>query len=200
MSAQVDVARTRDGVLVVLHVRELQELVSAWLLSQQHPHARSEHGESTPPSPRMLPGDTHTPWGVQLSQLQVGDLSWGELQRLRWPGTDQGVLRVAEAITLTSPYVDCVTLDIKTYVDRQVGRWGFALQELFAVHALLQWGVADALLTGDSARREPMLFHPHAHVTCLSSNLSCATCSTGQSNGCSCCVLIPEPCTVQLRD
>lgn len=47
----------------------------------------------------------------------MGDLTWSQLSQLAWPG-GHTVMMVADAISLTSPFVDCVTLDIKTYVDR----------------------------------------------------------------------------------
>ncbi len=50
---------------------------------------------------------------------QVSDLTWAQLAELRWPGReDERVMRVADAVRLTSPFVHCVTLDVKTYQDR----------------------------------------------------------------------------------
>jgi len=58
----------------------------------------------------------------------VGDLDWQRLSKLTWPirgrqaddlSNDYGVLTAEEAVQMTSPYVDCVTLDVKTY-DRWV--------------------------------------------------------------------------------
>ncbi|KAL6761677.1 PLC-like phosphodiesterase [Haematococcus lacustris] len=79
---EVDCARTSDGVLVVLHTRELQQLLGK----------------------RFVPG------------TQVGDLTSDEIRQLAWPG-GQPVLSVRDAVLLTSPQVECVTLDVKTYQD-----------------------------------------------------------------------------------
>ncbi|GFR46681.1 hypothetical protein Agub_g8298, partial [Astrephomene gubernaculifera] len=52
--------------------------------------------------------------------VQAGDLTSSQLLSLRWPG-GEGLLRVEQAVALTSPFVDCVTLDVKTYND-EAGR------------------------------------------------------------------------------
>jgi hypothetical protein len=93
--AEVDVARTRDGTLVVLHQRELRKLLG-----------RDRDGSST--------GRAGAP--------QVGDFTWDELQRLRWPGGGEGVERVQDVLALLRPHMHNITLDLKPYVD-QVSGW-----------------------------------------------------------------------------
>ncbi|KXZ54026.1 hypothetical protein GPECTOR_5g136 [Gonium pectorale] len=77
---EVDAALSSDGLLVVMHVRELAQLLGR-------------------------------------SGVQVGDLSGSELLSLRWP-SGEAVMSVEEAVRLTSPFVGCVTLDVKTYNDK----------------------------------------------------------------------------------
>ncbi|KAG2489720.1 hypothetical protein HYH03_011827 [Edaphochlamys debaryana] len=74
---EVDAAMSRDGVLVVLHVRELAQLLGK-------------------------------------TGMQVGDLPSSDLLSLRW-ASGESVIGVEEAVRLTSPFVSCVTLDVKTY-------------------------------------------------------------------------------------
>ncbi len=54
-----------------------------------------------------------------ITLTQVGDFPWSQLQALTWPGGQRPML-VREAIQMTSPHVECVTLDVKTYQDRYV--------------------------------------------------------------------------------
>ncbi|GAX75875.1 hypothetical protein CEUSTIGMA_g3318.t1 [Chlamydomonas eustigma] len=97
---EVDVARTRDGSLVVLHVRELQQLVD---------------GMSRPQQRELLQRA-----GVQeVSRLQVGDLVLSDILSLSWSPGGQKVLTVKEAIMLTQGQVDSVILDVKTYQDKR---------------------------------------------------------------------------------
>ncbi|GLI62561.1 hypothetical protein VaNZ11_005230, partial [Volvox africanus] len=76
---EVDAALSQDGVLVVMHVRELAQLLGR-------------------------------------SGVQVGDLTARDLLSLQWP-SGEAVMSVEEAVRLTSPFVSCVTLDVKTYND-----------------------------------------------------------------------------------
>ncbi|GLC45658.1 hypothetical protein PLESTB_001319400 [Pleodorina starrii] len=92
---EVDAAMSRDGVLVVMHVRELGQLLGR-------------------------------------AGVQVGDMSSPELLALRWP-SGEAVMSVEAAVRLTSPFVSCVTLDVKTYND-QAGR---PLDELEIAEALV---------------------------------------------------------------
>lgn len=39
------------------------------------------------------------------------------LPQLSWPKGER-VMKVADAVSLTSPYVGCVTLDVKTYQNK----------------------------------------------------------------------------------
>ena len=81
---EVDVARTKDGHLVVLHARELQELLR--LAVNQASSSRSP---------------TH-----------ACDLTIDEISQLRWPKGEK-VLTVKEAIRMSSSSVELVILDIK---------------------------------------------------------------------------------------
>ncbi|GIL69745.1 hypothetical protein Vretimale_10238 [Volvox reticuliferus] len=92
---EVDAALSRDGVLVVMHVRELAQLLGR-------------------------------------GGVQVGDLTARELLSLRWP-SGEAVMSVEEAVRLTSPFVSCVTLDVKTYNDKA----GQPLDELAIAEALV---------------------------------------------------------------
>lgn len=66
------------------------------------------------------------PHAVLSSPHQVGDYTLEELQQLRWPAGER-VLMVHEAVRLTSPFVDVVTLDVKTYQDKVGGGLGGGL-------------------------------------------------------------------------
>ncbi len=94
---EVDAARTRDGHLVVLHVRELLTLVAM----------------APPEKQRALLGTKDS-----ASQLQVGDLTLAQLRGLRWRPGGQRVMDVGAALALTKAEVSLVTLDVKTYQDR----------------------------------------------------------------------------------
>jgi hypothetical protein len=54
--------------------------------------------------------------GVVMSSLQVGDMAYKEVVGLRWP-SGEAVMGAADAVKLTSPFVDCIILDVKTYQD-----------------------------------------------------------------------------------
>ncbi|KAL4425242.1 hypothetical protein ABPG75_009258 [Micractinium tetrahymenae] len=88
---EVDVARTKDGQLVVLHSRELAHLLH---LAGRAP--RAAHGTAHSPAP------------------QVGDYTWAELAALRWEGGERVEL-VESVVRRVLGSTDQVTLDIKTY-------------------------------------------------------------------------------------
>jgi hypothetical protein len=93
---EVDVARTRDGHLVVLHSRELQHLLR---LAGRAP---AQQSPAQPPP-------------------QVGDFTWAEVQQLRWEG-GEGVEAVEAVVRLVQANTDQITLDVKTHT--QVGSGG----------------------------------------------------------------------------
>jgi len=101
---EIDAARTRDGHLVVLHVRELQHL-----LHMRDNAKSSKQGKSAPKGSSQE--NPHT------AHIQVGDLTLQELQELQWQPGGQHLLTVQEAVSLVSPFVATVTLDVKTYQD-----------------------------------------------------------------------------------
>lgn len=149
---EVDVARTRDGHLVVLHVRELHQLLAMappppLLLppplasleggdamgtgSKVGRKAGAKEGGNSKGGPSPPSSSSSTPSGSpkgrdggivkQQETWQVGDLTLLEILALRWqPGGDK-VLMVREAVAMVQPWVECVTLDVKTYQDR----WGW---------------------------------------------------------------------------
>ena len=84
---EVDVSRTKDGSLVVLHSRELQELL-------------------------RLPRNEAIGSGIKASQAQAGDLTMRQVDQLRWPRGEK-VLSVRDAILLSSGNVEMIILDIK---------------------------------------------------------------------------------------
>lgn len=81
---EIDVARTKDGQLVVLHARELVELLK-------------------------LPGNRAA---APRNPSHACDLSMDEISQLRWP-KGETLLSVKEAIRMSSSYVELVILDIK---------------------------------------------------------------------------------------
>jgi glycerophosphoryl diester phosphodiesterase len=85
------VARTKDGQLVVLHTRELTQLLK--LAGGSASSAAAAHGAPPP---------------------QVGDFTWRQLQALRWPG-GEGVETVEAVLHMVLPGTDHITLDVKTY-------------------------------------------------------------------------------------
>ncbi|KAG2452907.1 hypothetical protein HYH02_002250 [Chlamydomonas schloesseri] len=94
---EIDAAMSKDGVLIVMHVRELAQLL-----------------------------------GGSRKGVQVGDLPSSELLALRWPSGEY-VMSVEEAVRLTSPFVDVVTLDVKNYNDKS----GQPTDELAMAEALV---------------------------------------------------------------
>lgn len=64
---------------------------------------------------------------------QVGDFTYAELMQLKWSSGDR-IMRVADAVQMTSPYVLTVTLDVKTYDDSQ----GRPLDELQVADAVVR--------------------------------------------------------------
>ncbi|GAB4815609.1 hypothetical protein N2152v2_008065 [Parachlorella kessleri] len=96
---EVDVARTRDGVLVVLHSRDLLSLLrlatgSALLAAWQTAAGKQALREE------LLP--------------EAGEFTWEQLQRLRWEGGAH-IETVADVLSLVLPHTDHVTLDLKPY-------------------------------------------------------------------------------------
>ena len=61
---------------------------------------------------------TPHPTLVHGHHSQVGDLTHAQLMDLQWRPGGQRVLTVKEAVQITSPHVQCVTLDVKTYQNR----------------------------------------------------------------------------------
>lgn len=96
---EVDVARTSDGRLVVLHPRDLAQL----LRHAGQPSEASDAGEAA--DEQQLP--------------QVGDYSWEQLAALSWPG-GQRVGAAEEVLQLAVPAAQHITLDVKTHTG-QVG-------------------------------------------------------------------------------
>lgn len=91
---EVDVARTLDGVLTVLHRRDLKALLEL-PLNQGVVKALKVRG-------------------VQLEGVQAGDLFLAEISQLRWLG-GESILSVRDAILLSQGYVETIILDIKLH-------------------------------------------------------------------------------------
>ncbi|KAG1681595.1 hypothetical protein FOA52_014103 [Chlamydomonas sp. UWO 241] len=78
---EVDAARTADGELFVLHVRELKQLLD-------HAGPRRVY---------QLLGDALSARHIADSSLQIGDLTYKQVSALHWPGGER-VMTVREAV------------------------------------------------------------------------------------------------------
>lgn len=102
---EVDVARTRDGRLVVLHSRELAHLLQL---------AAASAGTGAAGSPAAAAAAV----AAAAAPSQVGDYAWEQLAALRWEGGER-VAAAEEVLSLVVPRTEHVTLDVKPQSDAE---------------------------------------------------------------------------------
>lgn len=127
--AEVDVAATRDGQLVVLHPRDLAQLLhQAGDGPAQHGSNCAAEGEAVAERAAAIGSaaaergarggscDAQHPQHPQHPQLhrppQVGHFTWSQLAALRWPG-GQRVAAAEDVLRLLVPATAHITLDVK---------------------------------------------------------------------------------------
>lgn len=132
---EVDVARTSDGQLVVLHPRDLaQLLLGSAPGSGSSASAGSNGGGSGAAEQAGTCGagagtcDAAADAAQQPDQQQeplpkVGDYTWAELAALRWPG-GQGVATAEDVLRLAVPTAQHITLDARAHTGKVRGSIG----------------------------------------------------------------------------
>ena len=139
---EVDVARTKDGKLVVLHSRELLQLLR--LAGRPWPPLKGAAAAQPQGAAAWMWG-----WGWRRRRQQrhqqhhpppqAGDFTWADLSTLRWgsssgigggseggggkgdggaaEGEGEGVAEAEAVVRLVAPHTDHITLDLKVYDD-----------------------------------------------------------------------------------
>ncbi|KAI7843450.1 hypothetical protein COHA_002928 [Chlorella ohadii] len=159
---EVDVARTSDGQLVVLHPRDLAQLLASESGNASGSGSGSDGSGSGPAAQAGTCSDGEEscdaaadPGGSAAGQEplpQVGDFSWGELAALRWPG-GQRVATAEEVLRLVVPAAQYITLDVKGHA----GKGGEADEKVLAAAVVdliahtdcrqcLVWAKSDGLV------------------------------------------------------
>lgn len=130
---EVDVARTSDGQLVVLHPRDLAQLLASESGNASGSGSGSDGSGSGPAAQAGTCSNGEEscdaaadPGGSAAGQEplpQVGDFSWGKLAALRWPG-GQRVATAEEVLRLVVPAAQHITLDVKGHAGKvSWGEW-----------------------------------------------------------------------------
>lgn len=132
---EVDVARTSDGQLVVLHPRDLAQLLLGSAPGSGSSASAGSNGggsgaaeQAGTCSAGAGTCDAAADAAQQPDQQQeplpkVGDYTWAELAALRWPG-GQGVATAEDVLRLAVPTAQHITLDARAHTSKVRGSIG----------------------------------------------------------------------------